>query len=411
MRSPHLKLASAILTCLATPAGAMDVSPYEIRGYADLRAVSVDSSLTSFTQGGLGLLPFDDDHDGLRIGRLALDLSGPLTEFWRAQITAIASDEDDENPIDLTEAYIEWRPYPQSHWRWRSKLGAFYPPISLENRGVAWQSIYSLSPSAINTWIGEEVRSLGFEVTATSAGATLRRPFDFSVVAGLYGWNDPMGVLLFQRGWAIHDRETPVFGGIPRPFPRGTHDRTIEFSHEIDDRPGYYGGIETKWRGEHILRVLHYDNRGDPSQSNRTDTAWLNRFDAIGARVELPLDITVIGQGMRGDTAVGRSADGRGMLIADFWSYFGLASYSSGRHRITLRYDRMYVESTRGAQFFNSEQDADAWTAAYMYNHGEHWLIGIEGLRIDGYLEQRELAGLPAAAVEQQLQVAVRYSF
>ena len=405
-----MRLLATVLICLAAPTRA-DVSPYELQGYVDIRAVGIDSSLTSFMHGGLGLLRFDEDHDGLQFGRVALDVNGPLTDSLRAQLTMVAADNGDDNVLDLTEAFVEWRPYPRSGWSWRTKLGAFYPPISLENRGVAWQSLYSLSPSAINTWIGEEVRALGMEVKATNVGAAIQRPFDFSVVAGVYGWDDPMGVLLFQRGWAIHDHEVPLFGQLPRPFPRGTDDQSIEFSHEIDNRPGYYAGIETKWYGQHVLRVLHYDNRGDPAQSNRTDSAWLSRFDAVGARIELPANFTLIAQWLGGDTAVGSSADGRGMLIADFSSYFVLASYSTSRHRFTLRYDRMYVESTRGVQFFDSEQDAHAWTAAYLYNHDEHWLIGIEGLRIDGSLQQRELTGLPAAAIEQQLQLAVRYSF
>jgi hypothetical protein len=400
-----------ILASIALPAAAMDTSPYEAHGYIDVRAVAVDSSLTSFKDGGLGLLRFDEDHDGMQFGRLTLDLSGPLTETLRAEVTAIATGDEHDNPLDVTEAFMEWRPYPQSQWRWRSKLGAFYPPISLENRGVGWQSLYSLSPSAINTWIGEEVRTIGLEMSATNSGASTQRPYDFSIVAGVYGWDDPMGVLLFQRGWAIHDYEVPVFGDLRRPFQLNEYDYTIEFSHEIDNRPGYYAGVETKWLGRHVLRALHYDNRGDPARSNRTDSAWLSRFDSVGVRFELPLDFTVIMQGMQGDTAVGPSTDGRGMLIADFWSYFALGSYATGRHRFTVRYDRMYVESTRGAEFFESEQDADAWTAAYMYNHDEHWLFAVEGLQIDGSLEQRELTGQPAAAIERQLQLALRYSF
>lgn len=388
-----------------------DLAPYEVLGYVDLRAVAVDSSLTSFMHGGLGLLRFDQAHDGLRFGRLAADFSGPLTESLRAQLTLVAADNGNDNAIDLSQAFVEWRPYPQSQWSWRTKVGAFYPPISLENRGVAWQSLYSLSPSAINTWIGEEVRALGMEVRATNSGAALQRAFDVSLVAAIYGWDDPMGVLLFQRGWAIHDHEVPVFGQLPRPFPRSDYDHFIDFSSEIDHRPGYYAGVETKWYGRQVVRLLHYDNRADPAQSNRTDTAWLSRFDAVGTRIELPASVTLIAQWLDGDTGVGRSADGRGMLIAKFWSYFALASYSTGPHRFTLRFDRMYVESTRGAQYFDSEQDAHAWTAAYLYRHDEHWMIGVEGLQIDGTLGQRRVQGLPAAAVERQWQVALRYSF
>lgn len=406
----EMRLLALALIWFVAPTWA-DVAPFELRGYVDFRAVDIDSSLSSFMHGGPGLLRFDEKHDELQFGRLAVDFNAPVTESLRSQLTMVATDNGGDNVLDLTEAFVEWRPYPRSSWSWRSKLGAFYPPISLENRGVAWQSLYSLSPAAINTWIGEEVRAIGMEVKATNVGSTLQRPFDFSVVAGVYGWNDPMGILLFRRGWALHDHEVPLFGHLPRPFPRAGDDRTVEFSHEIDHRPGYYAGLESKWYGRHVFRVLRYDNRGDPAQKNRADSAWLSRFDAVGARIELPANLTLIAQWLGGDTAVGRSSDGRGKLIADYSSYFALASYSPSRHRFTLRYDRMYVESTRGVQFFDSEQNAHAWTAAYLYSHNEHWLIGIETLRIDGSLQQRERIGLPAPAIEQQHQLAVRYTF
>lgn len=408
-----MRIALSVIASLiaVTAAGAADLSPVDAQGFVELRGVAVDSSLSSFVHGGLGLLPFDDEHEGVQSGRFVLDVRSPLSETLRAQFSALATaGDDDQNPIDVTEAFIEWRPYPQSHWRWRAKLGAFYPPISLENRGVGWQSLYSLSPSAINTWVGEEVRSVGAELSATSVGATLGRNIDIGGVVGVYGWNDPIGVLIFERGWSLHDRTTPLFGGVRRPFRLSDHDRYIEPSHEIDDRPGYYGGVEAKWQGRHQLRLLHYDNRGDPAQHGYADDAWRTRFDAIGASVSLA-GLTLLAQAMQGDTAVGPSADGRGMLIADYRAWFLLGSYSLAKHRMTIRHDRMHIESTRGAEMFDSDQRAQAWTAAYLYEHDSHWLAAAEWLRISGSLRQREILGLPAAATEQQLQIVLRYSF
>ena len=37
------------------------------------------------------------------------------------------------------------------------RFGAFYPPFSLENADLGWQSPFTYSYSAINTWLGEEV--------------------------------------------------------------------------------------------------------------------------------------------------------------------------------------------------------------------------------------------------------------
>ena len=46
---------------------------------------------------------------------------------------------------------------------WSVKTGAFFPTISLENDDLGWTSPYTLTPSAINSWIGEELRTIGSE--------------------------------------------------------------------------------------------------------------------------------------------------------------------------------------------------------------------------------------------------------
>lgn len=358
----------------------------------------------------MGLLLFDESRDGARVGPVMLDYSGPLTDTVRATVTAFAYGDNDKNPVDLTEAVLEWRPVPVSQWRWRAKLGAFYPPVSMENRGIGWQSVYSLSPSAINTWIGEEVRAIGGELSVTSAGASTGRPFDISAVAGLYGWNDPMGVVIQQRGWAIHDRQTALFGRLPdiNGLPAG--DGSFELFREIDNRVGYYAGLEFSWQDRIVVRALHYDNRGDPARFDKEEYAWLSRFDSIGVRVELPEEWTVIAQHLEGDTAIGASADGKGYHILDFSSEFVLVSKAYGRHRGSARYERLQTTTVRGSRFFNSNQDGDAWTLAYRYDLGDRWQIHVEALQIDSRLGHRVLQGSPASAIERSVQVVARYS-
>src|SRR5215467_7194125 len=128
----------------------------------DVRLVSSDGQ-RSFTEGGLGTLRYDSDHSGLQLGRARLALSQPFGEVWSVRLDASAWGDGDRNPVDLTEAYLQFRPYPFSGWRFRLKTGAFYAPISLENRASGWESPYTLSYSAINTWVGEELRTLGAE--------------------------------------------------------------------------------------------------------------------------------------------------------------------------------------------------------------------------------------------------------
>jgi hypothetical protein len=385
-------------------------SRHELTLQVDLRFVDTDVR-QSFTSGGLGLGRFDDEHEKLQVGRAFLDYRGRLAETLDLHVTLDAYGDADKNPADVSEAYLEWRPYPSSSWRWRTKVGAFYPPISLENRGPAWQSVYSLSSSAINTWIAEEIRTIGAEFNATWAGSRLGKGVDVSVIASVYGWNDPMGVLIFERGWAIHDRQTALFGRLPKAFPESTLRHGIELFHEIDDKAGYYAGLQLNWPDRLVVRALHYDNRGDPAATNGLENAWLSRFDSAGVRAEWRDAWTFIAQWMGGDTAVGASPDGRGFLITEFDSYFGLISYAHGAHRVTLRYDDLYTDTTRGEEFFNSEQHADGWTVAYLFDYDEHWQFGLEGLRIEGELEQSAYLGLDPELHEETVQLAIRYTF
>jgi hypothetical protein len=384
---------------------------HEITARVDVRAVLVDSPLDSFTEGGTGELRFGKDDDGFRLGAVMIDAAGEIVDTVRYGVTARATGDGDRNPIDFTEAYLEWRPYPSRPLRWKTRVGAFYAPISLENRTVGWDSLYSVSPSAINTWMGEEFRTIGVETSLTALGAPAGRNFDVSIVASLFGWNDPAGVLLFQRGWAIHDRQSALFGELPRPLVRDPSIPNIEFFDEVDGRPGYYAGVEAKLSGKHVLRALHYDNRGDTAKVTAREPTWLTRFDSLGARLELPWALTAISQFMRGDTAVGPSADGRGFIIVDLQSWFVLLSQQHGPHRYTARYDRMNTETVRGARFFDSHQNAAAWTVAYLFDFDNHWQLAAEAIRLSGSLRQRIEIGLPASATERLLQLAARYTF
>ncbi|MFL6575722.1 MAG: hypothetical protein ACJ8MR_03850 [Povalibacter sp.] len=412
MRTRHLHTTAlwlALTAALATTECVAD--PHEFTAEIDMRYVLVDSPYPSFTEGGIGQLRFDEDHDGVRLGSLMLDATGPVTETIRYAATAFATGDGDQNPIDLTEAYFEWRPYPVNSLRWRTRLGAFYPAVSLENRAVGWQSLYSISSSAINSWLGEELRTIGLETSMTLAGASSGRPFDVNVFGSVYGWNDPAGILIFQRGWAIHDRQSALFGHLPRPIVWNPAIQDIEFFDEVDHRPGYYAGAEMKWTAGHVLRAFRYDNRGDVSATDGREPTWYTKFDALGARLELPAQTTLIAQYLDGSTAVGDSPDGEGMIIMDMTSWFALLSVAHGPHRATIRHDRMQLRMDRGGQYFGGYQNAHAWTAAYLFDLDSHWQLAAEAVRTNGSLNQRAYVGLPVHGTEQQLQLAVRFTF
>src|SRR5882724_8151841 len=170
-------------------------SAYELDLSVDVRAVSSDAT-DSRLEGGLGKLRYDASDDGLRLGYLRVGYRVDVTQTLRVTGEAAAYGDHDVNALDLTELYAEWRPIPSSSWRSRLKVGAFYPEISLENRMRGWRSPYTLSFSAINTWIGEEVRAIGAEYSLDLLGRSQGHAFDLTFNAVAIGWTDTAGTVL-----------------------------------------------------------------------------------------------------------------------------------------------------------------------------------------------------------------------
>src|SRR5258706_3956340 len=187
------------------------VDAYELDVSIGLGAVSSDAT-NSRLEGGLGKLRYDATEEGLRLGYLRLGYRLDVTQTLLVTGEAAAYGDHDVNALDLTELYAEWRPIPSSSWRSRLKVGAFYPEISLENRMRGWRSPYTLSFSAINTWIGEEVRAIGAEYSLDLLGRSQGHAFDLTFNAAAFGWNDTAGTVLASRGWGLHDRQSSLFG-------------------------------------------------------------------------------------------------------------------------------------------------------------------------------------------------------
>src|SRR6202012_5746962 len=166
----------------------------------DVRLVSSEGE-RSVTNGGLGTLRYDDTQSGLRLGRARFAVSEALGEVWSVHFDTSYWGDRDRNPVDLTEAYLQFRPYPFSGgFRFRLKAGAFYAPISLENRSAGWESPYTLSYSAINTWLGQELRTIGLAGQLDWLGTHTGHAFDLSSTAGVFGWNGPGGMVMVGRG-------------------------------------------------------------------------------------------------------------------------------------------------------------------------------------------------------------------
>jgi hypothetical protein len=394
-------MSTLALLALATVFGVPD---WEVD--VDVRLVSSQGE-RSVTNGGLGALRYDDGQSGMRLGRARFALSETLGELWSLHLDASSWADHDRNPVDLTEAYLQFRPYPSDGgYRFRLEAGAFYAPISLENRAAGWESPYTLSYSAINTWLGQELRTIGVESQIDWLGTRNNHAFDLALLGGVFGWNDPAGAVIASRGFSLSDRQTTLFGRVGAP-----HSGPLPPSQllgEIDSRAGFYTGVEARYFDRVVVRVLHYDNRGDPAAFDAATHkfAWDTHFNAAGIRAESVNGWSAIAQYLDGETAIAPSS---GYLGWPFKARFAMVSRETTRGRISIRYDSFAVnsESIEGG----GTQQGHAWTAAYVFEPDTHWRFTLEWLRVISDTENRLFYfGLPPRATETQLQLAARFA-
>ena len=104
--------------------------------------------------------------------------------------------------------------------------------FSLEHAGAAWSPERTISASALNSWLWEDISLAGLEGEwwRESQGG-LR----FGLLAGVGYGPDLFGRLLAVRGWVMGDPQGGINGDLP--LPNGT--RTDIFD-ERDDRPAAY---------------------------------------------------------------------------------------------------------------------------------------------------------------------------
>ena len=396
------------------------ISQVKLTGLADVRAVRTDDSVGWLDQ-GLGKTRYGAKTEGkqrneLQLSELALAASA---RFWwdlAGQLT-LKYDPDQKNDLGILEGFISYRPVSTTGVRFKARVGAFFPPISLENTGVSWTSPYSITPSAINSWIGEEVRTIGAEASVEKkSDETL-----WSFTGGLFQANDPAGSLLAYRGWAMHDRKLTLNDRVPlAPIASIQAGNALEKQvpwvepfDEIDDRWGYYTGLTWKQQNFVELRALYYDNRADPTAFDGQQYAWHTRFTSLGARYEFENELEVLAQYMSGDSTMGRKY---GWLVVDidFSSYYLLVSQPMGRHRMTLRYDHFETKDIDNGlidPLGTNDENGDAWTVAYSLNIKRRQSLMFEALYISSDRPARSQIGTMPDREELQLQINYRLFF
>ena len=391
----------AVLTCTAGPAWAVD---WELD--LDARLVGVNGPLP-LVDGGLGSVRYGGNQSGLRLGRVRLALTDSFGEVWAVHLDASSWGDHDKIPGGLTEGYLQWRPYPWAGWRLRAKAGTFYAPISLENRSAGWESPYTLSYSAIDSWIAQEVRTIGSEAQLDWLGTRTGHDFDLGLTAGVFGWNDGAGAALANGGFTLTDRQTVLWGRVGKPGVPPVN--AAEPYREMDGKAGVYAGLEGRYLDRIVVRFLRYDNQADSTAVDAVShtVAWNTTFNSAGARIDGPSGWSAIFQWLDGQTHISPAG------FYKEWPYRAryllLSKHFGERHALSARYDEFEVEG--------ASRDDDGWqkghaiTVAYVFRPGPRWRFTLEWLRVVSTSYNRDELddGLPTAS-QTQAQLAIRYA-
>jgi len=261
-----------------------------------------------------------------------------------------------------------------------------------------------LTPSAINSWVGDELRTIG-----GSTGLEYRMPHGtISLDAALFGWNDPAGVVLAFRGWAFDDRPAGIQEHVRLPDALAT-----EFGlatpwlkplfKEIDERPGWYVDGTWEQRGLGRIQIMRYDNNAALSAVRDGVRTWRTDFWSGGYAKEFGA-FTFLTQGMTGVTAVAPTP--ATYSEADFDSIYGLLGWQYHEWRLAARYDWFKIDDSRPEPYYL--EYGNAYTFAVNWEPMTWLRLSAEVLNVVGYHDFREDAGLEPHFNETQFQLGLR---
>ncbi|HEY4070662.1 MAG TPA: hypothetical protein VGM04_03785 [Sphingomicrobium sp.] len=412
-----LPLGGALAALCATPATASDLrlftpDAFEVSG--DLRLVIVNGE-ESWLDGGFGKLRSGSDGDirvSPQLGNADLVWKPQFT--WSLSATIVGSLQGGEQTqAGLSQAYLSFKPMRSaSGAAFSARAGLMWPPVSLEHEGADWHVADSITPSAINSWIAEEVRPVAAEATVSASLGSHR----LHATAALFAANDTSGTLLTFRGWALHDRTTLAFNrwelpplgdeftGVQAPFTHPLIDLHGGFAH----RPGYYAKLV--WQPPIPVRVelFHYDNRANPEDINADlEWGWHTQFDDVGMVAELGGGAELKAQALQGRTRMGILEEGRRWIDNRFRSAFVLLSKPIGPFGVAVR-GEAFDTRNRGS-WWSDENDEHGWSAMIAAKREFGPLTGLlELLHVSSDTPAREYADEEERQRQTQLQAELR---
>ena len=378
--------------------------------------LAVANGAQSFVDGGFGKTRFQGNGNG---GYSAIFAPVEADVVWNPRFTeslsanvSAAWQRGHDDGFDLLEAFLNYLPDQSGTVRVAGRMGLMWPEISLEHStGGAWSVVNTITPSAINSWVGEEVKVLGAEISLHSSLG----PHDFGVTGGVFGWNDTSGTLLSYRGWALQDIKSTAFGNfrLPplNPFITQLQQNQTDNTIEIDHQPGWYARADWHPPWPFGVALFYYDNRGDPEAFTAADQwGWRTRFWNLGIDADVAPNTKVLMQGMTGSTIMGFPLNGTPWVHTDFRSAFVLAVHDFGPLALTGRIEGFQTREHGSEMPPDNDEDGWAATVATRIPIDQHFTVFVEALNVNSRRGTRvDLEGLASPFESQTVfQIALR---
>ncbi|MFL5295245.1 MAG: hypothetical protein ACJ798_02575 [Phenylobacterium sp.] len=398
--------------CRAQAGSFADIfSPDSFHGLAEVRAAGANGE-RSWLDHGFGKTSVSGDGPALKATQAALEWKPAFSFAVSGDVTLLA--QSDAHPgVDLGEAFLKLKAPPTAGgWRFSARAGVFYPPVSLENDGTAWTPPDMLSASALNSWIGEEVKVAGVETTLQQRLGG----HEVEATVGVFGWDDTAGTLLTFRGWALHDVRTGVNSNFALPplspfAGQFQPDETYPF-RELDGRPGYYGRIEWRPPAPVALNVFFYDNGGNRiAVDSDGQWAWETRFFNAGLRWQPTEEVKVLAQALNGETIMGYPTPGGRWFDMGFQAAYVLVSRKLGDDAVSGRIDGFRTKDRTFRALDDNQENGWAVTASWRHRLAPHADLIVEAQHVASKRNARRLVADDPKQDQTILQTALRLSF
>lgn len=379
--------------------------------------LSLANGEPSWVDAGFGKLRFGSNASALpRITLGASKLVWQPKLGWALAATVVGTvQERNRLEAGLSEAYLRFKPLSDGSLSFNARAGLMWPPVSLEHTGPDWAVRDTITPSAINSWIGEEVKVVGAEATVSArvGGGKI------SASGALFDADDTAGALLTFRGWALHDLTSLAWRKQPLPpLNPAIREYQPQYSHalkEIDGgflrRPGWYARAALQFTAPVQVEAIHYDNGSNPEAADEyMEWGWRTRFDNIGLTAELAPSTTLRAQAMQGRTRMGLVEDGRRWIDMRFRSAFLLVTQQLSEKTSFSARGEGFDTQNDGSEVGSADNEHGwAFTAAAKHELGSGLTGLVEALHVNSHKSSRARAGLSPTQAQNQLQGSLRY--